>query len=752
MKRLSAVIVIGVLLPNFVAAMEIIIPNQNGNAEQGCLKSVEKPLERERIQHPLKPTKTELFSVSIEAVKKALSDKIGRQSLQARNPLHVAALQSDVERARLFLHNGTALNAQDIDGATPLHLAISKGNIEMTKLLLERGASPHILNSNGFCPTQEAASRKHFEIVRLLVASSSPENKNGGTPTTDSQSVSASLAAVQHKTILGRSSVTSMCFTVDNALITLDLEDEISIRHAIGEEKKIIYQAEKYKTAVSFDSIQKKLYCQSNNTFVAWSLSDFSQSFTVHYPLQERVKAIAVSTNEEAIAIAEFCGAPKADIKVRYKSSSKEQRLSGHTDTVTALAFIPNSIYLVSSSQDKTARLWNVTTKSCVQIFRGHTNGITCLAIGPAGKTIVTGSLDCTMRLFNTDGSCIRAFIGHTGPIKCVSFSPDGRILASGSNDSTVKLWDVETGTCIVTLTGPKERILTVCFSNDSKMLAASSADKTITLWNLTPKHINGQYINGVAEKKGTPETTQNEKASSDPISNTQGQMNGHGSLETYASIKEETNTFLTKLFGGTANSRDSQFLLEDISSWKAFVESHAAYREWLESAECYDKLINEFLHFYCSSDQDIPAFLLWLTYSLGTASAKNYMHTYLQLHPKEKVFIEQKAFAEILRFAVTPFLKYMEELEIAFSGKNSDDTSWLMAAIKRGNIIAVKYFLEEHDRLGIDINDVDSSGMSGFCYALSENDYILALLILNHPKMVLKNSDICFLKRLQLL
>ena len=40
--------------------------------------------------------------------------------------------------------------------------------------------------------------------------------------------------------------------------------------------------------------------------------------------------------------------------------------LEGHTSDVTSVAFSPNNQYVVSGSEDKTIRLWNVETGECI--------------------------------------------------------------------------------------------------------------------------------------------------------------------------------------------------------------------------------------------------------------------------------------------------------------------------------------------------------------------------------------------------
>lgn len=86
-----------------------------------------------------------------------------------QTPLHVAAMNNQVEAMELFLDAGAAIDARDEDGRTPLHLAVSYGQEEAADLLRARGASTSILDHEGLTPDERAAdaeARQAEAVVR----------------------------------------------------------------------------------------------------------------------------------------------------------------------------------------------------------------------------------------------------------------------------------------------------------------------------------------------------------------------------------------------------------------------------------------------------------------------------------------------------------------------------------------------------------------------------------------------------------
>lgn len=64
------------------------------------------------------------------------------------------------------------------------------------------------------------------------------------------------------------------------------------------------------------------------------------------------------------------------------------------------------------------------------------------MAFSPDGLTIVSGSDDKTIKLWDVQtGLPIIILFGHESYVESVAFSPDGKNVVSGGYDKTVKVW-----------------------------------------------------------------------------------------------------------------------------------------------------------------------------------------------------------------------------------------------------------------------------------------------------------------------
>jgi hypothetical protein len=160
--------------------------------------------------------------------------------------------------------------------------------------------------------------------------------------------------------------------------------------------------------------------------------------------------------------------------------------LTGHTAGVTALAFSPRGRLLVSSGDDQTIRLWDLSTGRELRVLRGHTGSVHTLSVSANGQLVVSGSADTTIRIWDTSsGKELKTLIGRFGAIRGVAFSPDAQQVASVGDDGSLRIWDWAAGKESKAMRSRFGSIFSVAFSPDGLTLATGGGDALAHLWDL---------------------------------------------------------------------------------------------------------------------------------------------------------------------------------------------------------------------------------------------------------------------------
>jgi WD40 repeat protein len=165
---------------------------------------------------------------------------------------------------------------------------------------------------------------------------------------------------------------------------------------------------------------------------------------------------------------------------------------TGHADSIRTLCFSRDGRFVLTASNDRTAKLWETKTGREIRTFKGHSSGVNSVDSSPDGKFIVTGSSDGSAKLWDVvTGREFRAlgssdsfqgnlsFDSFMASVNSVSFSPDGNYVVIGTN-AGVKLWDVKTGSLLRSFSG--SMILSISFSPDSRYVLVAGADRTARL------------------------------------------------------------------------------------------------------------------------------------------------------------------------------------------------------------------------------------------------------------------------------
>jgi WD40 repeat protein len=124
--------------------------------------------------------------------------------------------------------------------------------------------------------------------------------------------------------------------------------------------------------------------------------------------------------------------------------------LSGHVSpNVNCVTWHPNCNYVVTASDDKTCRMWDIQTGRCVRLLSGSARGLNLVRVSPSGRYVAGAGHDNVVRIWDLgNGRLVNELRPEQipgqveGTIQSMAFSSCGAALAV-SGDNCVRIWDV---------------------------------------------------------------------------------------------------------------------------------------------------------------------------------------------------------------------------------------------------------------------------------------------------------------------
>jgi WD40 repeat protein len=169
----------------------------------------------------------------------------------------------------------------------------------------------------------------------------------------------------------------------------------------------------------------------------------------------------------------------------------------GHTAPITALAFTADGKQLVSASEDKTIRVWDLASRRTLRVIHGETGPaefgkIDAIAVAPDGKRLASAVRAAApdksgiIRLYDlASGTQTGLLKGHDGSVHSLAFSSDGRRLISGSSDHTAIIWDADARKAGHVLKEHRGAVSAAGFTPDGLRAITASQDHRLRLWRV---------------------------------------------------------------------------------------------------------------------------------------------------------------------------------------------------------------------------------------------------------------------------
>lgn len=252
----------------------------------------------------------------------------------------------------------------------------------------------------------------------------------------DAFSIKAEKAVYALKLI---SSQTILAFGTNSGSIhVVDIEDKKEIRHFVQHKSAVFcIQENEFKNQVYSTDADGNLAVWKKDT---WDLLLF-------IPLDcGKIRSIAVSSNGEQIYLA----CQDGNIRIFETNGFNEiANFFAHENGTNSLAIFPtNSNFLISGGKDGYLRVWNLIDFSVQIEIPAHNFAVYQILFINEGKTIVTSSRDKSIKIWNArDCSFIqkieRKHYGHSHAVNDL-WKKDENHFVSVSDDKRIILWQLE--------------------------------------------------------------------------------------------------------------------------------------------------------------------------------------------------------------------------------------------------------------------------------------------------------------------
>ncbi|KAG0492050.1 hypothetical protein HPP92_005448 [Vanilla planifolia] len=113
----------------------------------------------------------------------------------------------------------------------------------------------------------------------------------------------------------------------------------------------------------------------------------------------------------------------------------------GHLDDVLDLSW-SKSQHLLSSSMDKTVRLWDMENRACLKLF-AHNDYVTCIQFNPIdNNSFISGSLDAKVRIWSISERQVVDWSDLHEMVTAVCYTPDGQGALVGSHKGSFRFYN----------------------------------------------------------------------------------------------------------------------------------------------------------------------------------------------------------------------------------------------------------------------------------------------------------------------
>ncbi|CAG8432709.1 5691_t:CDS:10 [Diversispora eburnea] len=152
--------------------------------------------------------------------------------------------------------------------------------------------------------------------------------------------------------------------------------------------------------------------------------------------------------------------------------------LRGHNLPVHITKFAPGNTQVLSCSDDKTVRIWDIPGQEAISVFKEHQDYVRAGVINDENPHLVlTGSYDQTIKLWDMRSNSCTISMVHDAPVEDVLMFSRG---------PTITVWDIIAGGRVVrSVSNHQKTITSMCFNESQSRLLTGSLDHHVKIYDV---------------------------------------------------------------------------------------------------------------------------------------------------------------------------------------------------------------------------------------------------------------------------
>ncbi|XP_013105440.2 U3 small nucleolar RNA-associated protein 15 homolog [Stomoxys calcitrans] len=175
-------------------------------------------------------------------------------------------------------------------------------------------------------------------------------------------------------------------------------------------------------------------------------------------------------------------------VKLFDTSSKNVLRLfKGHKAPVHRVNFTSDLLHIVSFSDDKTVKLWDVASEKSIHTFAEHEDYIRAGTVNPvSADVVVSGGYDGKIKLYDTRTREITMSVDHGSPVESLLFLPTGGIFISAGG-TEVRVWDAFAGCRLLTKLSQHHKTVTCLrLGSNGKRIMSGGLDRHVKIYDVS--------------------------------------------------------------------------------------------------------------------------------------------------------------------------------------------------------------------------------------------------------------------------